>query len=316
MLKGMLSLPVAGALGCRPEDEPNEGPAPSPDKGKLHIVLNGAFAVVIQKNARNRLRVFSPREPSNLHEFYFNDPYAAEDRRKSHNFELLPDGLAPSPKLAVDDQLRAINKSTDLWCQDDYFVTIDSPAPQRIGFVPPLHDAVLVSGEKIKVPAVLVLEFGVTNPDKVRIISQDSKPTPPLRFAELIERYGKRCSEKGEERFRAECNEMKKRFESQFRRSDLGYFFGVGLNHRDAEHAKSFFNKQVLASFPHLAKSLELSSIDAPSAYQKQTLAPSPRMVSAVWQPEMQTPRLLQVASVYDCTIAGPIVTQPAGTGG
>jgi hypothetical protein len=311
----MLSLPVAGALGCHADDEPGEAPVP-PDKGKLHVVLNGAFAIVIQKNARNRLRVFSPRDPANLHEFYFNDPNTPGDRRESHNFELLPDGLEPSLKPAVDDQLRAFNKSTDLWCQDAYFVTIDTPPPERISFVPPLHDAVLVSGGRIKVPATLVLEFGVTNPGKVRIVSQDSKQTPPMRFAELSERYGRKCSEKSEEKFKSECAEMRKRFDSAFPRSDLGYFFGVGLNHRDTEHAINFFNKQILASFPRLARSLELRSIDDSTGYQKRTSSSNPRMISAAWQPEMQTPSLLQVASVYDCTISGPVVSQPAGDEG
>jgi hypothetical protein len=313
----MLSLPVAGALGCHAEDKKDEAPMiPGRGEKKLNIVINGAFAVVIQKIARNRLRVFSPRDPSNLHEFYFNDPHDPRDKRQTHNFELLPDGLELSQKPIVDERLVAFNKATDLWCQDEYFVTIDLPAPRRISFVPPLHDAVLVTGDKIKVPATLTLEYEVTNPGKVRIVSQDSKQTPPLRFSDLIERYGGKCSEKGEERFKSECAEMKRRFETAFPGSAAGYFFGVGLNHRDSEHAKNFFNKQILASFPHLARSLELRSIGDSPGYQKQSAVPDPRMVSAAWQPEMQAPRLLQVASIYDCTISGPIVTHPAGGGG
>jgi len=313
----MLSLPVASALSCNGEDKKGDASMiPSRGKGKLSVVFNGAFAIVIQKNARNRLRVFSPREPSNLHEFYFNDPHAPLDSRQSHNFELLPDGLEPARQPAVDDRLHAFNKPTDLWCQDEYFVTVDLPAPQKIGFFGPLYDALLATGDKIKVPASLVLEYEVANPGRVRIVSQDSKETPPLRFSDLIERYGSKCSEKSEERFKSECNEMKKRYESAFPGSAVGYFFGVGLNHRDPVHARDFFNKQILASFPHLAKLLELRSIENSSGYQKQTMAPAPRVVSAVWQPETQAPRLLQVSAVVDCTIAGPIVTHPVSSGG
>src|SRR5216683_1433491 len=119
LLKGMLALPVASSLGCRADNkEKGESERPATEKGVLRVVLNGAFAIVIQKNSRNRVRVFSPRELSNLHEFYFNDPARSGSKNQTHNFELLPDGLITSPRAPeIDSALAGFSFGTDSWCQ-------------------------------------------------------------------------------------------------------------------------------------------------------------------------------------------------------
>lgn len=319
LLKGMMALPFANALGCRAGNAPDAVPeAPDRGKGVLRIVLNGAFAIVIQKNARNRLRVFSPRELSNLHEFYFNDPREPRSKTQAQNFELLPDGLELSRRAPeVDSNLAGFNVKTDLWCQDEYFVTIDLPAPQKISFIPPLHTATLSSGGQIRVPSVHVLEYRMTDPAKVRMVSEEMKETKPLYFSDLVKNYGGACSQRGAEAYKADCQTMQKRYESAIPGSAAGYFFGVGLasGHQDAGHAVQFFNTRVLASFPHLARKLELKSIYDAGANPKRSSLSSPQIIPADWQPETQTPRLLEVASVVDCLISGPIVTHPAGGG-
>src|SRR5258708_4297267 len=254
LLKGMLAVPVASALGCHAENkESGEAQRPGTEKGILRVVLNGAFAIVIQRNSRNRLRIFSPKELSNLHEFYLNDPTRLESKNQTYNFELLPDGLLTSTRAPeIDSALAAFNLGTDLWCQDEYFVTIDVPAPARIGFMPPLHRAVLANDGPIQVPSNLVLEYKISDPAKVRMVSQDMKETPPLYFSDLVKRYGGVCAEKGAANFKADCDQMRRRYESGFPGSAPGYFFGVGLgqDHQDPSHALQFFNQRVLASFP------------------------------------------------------------------
>jgi hypothetical protein len=318
LLKGMMAVPVAGALGCHAEiKESDESKVPR--KGTLRVVLNGAFAIVVQKNARNRLRVFSPRELSNLHEFYFNDPTQPMAKSQAHNFELLPDGLEASRRAPeVDGGLSALNVATDLWCQDEYFVTIDLPAPDRITFMPPLHRAVLASGAQIQVASNHVLEYRMVDPSRVRMVSQDSKDTAPSYFSDLVKRYGGACAQKGDARFKSECEQMKKRYESSFPGTAAGFFFGVGLapGHDDHAHAVQFFNQRTLASFPHLAKRLELKSIEQSTGQQQKSEVEGAHVVSAVWQLNNSAPRVMQASYVLDCTIAGPIVTHPAGGGG
>lgn len=318
----MLALPVASSLGCHAEyKEKKESEAAAPEKGVLRVVLNGSFALVIQKNSRNRIRVFSPKELSNLHEFYFNDPRRPESKTQTHNFELLSDGLITSPRAPeIDSALAGFSLGTDLWCQDEYFVTIDLPAPLRISSTPPFHHGVLANGGQLQVPSNFVLEYRISEPGKVRMVDQDMRETPPLYFADLAKKYGGVCAEKADSRSQSECEQMKKRYESGFPGSSPGFFFGVGLayNHQDPLHALQFFNQRVLASFPHLARKLELKSIDNSSGApnQKRSSVGIPHFMPAMWQPETQTPRLLQVASVVDCLIAGPIVIHPSGIGG
>jgi len=320
----MLALPVASALGCHAENKENKenesSQGASSEKGVLRVVLNGAFAIVIQKNGRNRLRIFSPKELSNLHEFYFNDPTRPESKNQTHNFELLPDGLQVSTRAPeIDTALAAFNLGTDLWCQDEYFITIDVPAPARIGFMPPLHRAVLANDGPIQVPSNFVLEYRISDPAKVRMVSQDMKETPPLYFSDLVKRYGGVCGEKVNEKSKSECDQMKRRYESGFPGSAPGYFFGVGLayNRHDPLHALQFFNQRILASFPHLVRKLELKSIDSSSGNQSRSAIDSnSQLIPALWQPAMNAARLRQVGSVVDCTIAGPIITFPVGVGG
>jgi hypothetical protein len=319
LLKGILALPVASALGCQAEKNSGDAQKVSgPGQGTLRVVLNGAFAVVIQKNTRNRLRVFSPKDLSNVHEFYFNNPRESRPKNQPYNFELLTDGLEITARPPeVDGGLSAFNVATDLWCQDEYFITIDLPAPQRISFMPPLTNAVLATGAQIHIPSNLVLEYKITDLGRVRMVSQDMKDVAPIYFSDLVRNYSGLCSEKGSEKFNSECRAMEKRYQS-IPGSAPGYFFGVGLasNHPDAAHVLQFFNTRILASFPHLAKRLELRSVTSGSVNQNRALSVSPGLESAVWRPEVQSPRLLQVASIFDCTIAGPIVTFPASGGG
>jgi hypothetical protein len=320
LLKGILALPVASALGCQAENNSgNAQKVPGPGQGTLRVVLNGAFAIVIQKNARNRLRVFSPKDLSNLHEFYFNNPREPRPKTQPHNFELLPDGLEVSARPPeVDSSLSAFNVATDLWCQDEYFITIDLPAPQRISFMPPLNNAVLATGAQIHIPSNLVLEYKITDSGRVRMVSQDMKDASPIYFSDLVRIYSGLCSEKGSASNSSDCQAMERRYQSAAPGSSPGYFFGVGLAgyHPDAAHILQFFNTRILASFPHVAKRLELKSVTNGSANQNRTSAAIPGLDSAVWHPEAQSPRLLQVASVFDCTIAGPIVTHPISGGG
>src|SRR5690349_1921953 len=73
ILKAMLSVPIAGALGgCRHTDHP------SSRGGTLRVILQGPFAVVIDRKKNYRITAFVPytegKDPINDHEFRYAAP--------------------------------------------------------------------------------------------------------------------------------------------------------------------------------------------------------------------------------------------------
>jgi hypothetical protein len=324
LLHWLLALPLVPVLpGPKPQAEDRDH-HPRPVPGRLRVVVDGAFAIVVQADSRSRVRVFTPREPAGRHELYFLDQPkqrrstgALEPRSKdrSYHFELLPSGIKSSSKPEIDAGLADFNVSTDQWCQEDYFVTIDLPCPRRITFMPPERQVTFKNGgRKGCVPYNHILDYEVTDLGKVKMAWQDVKEFHPVPGIDLMERYKAGCKELGEsERYRPPCADEKV-YKSMFGEpNEAFFFFGVGLpgGDRDEEHPIRFFNESLLASFPRLKEKLAIASIDLHSQCKTQAGNSRGELHAAALTQRAPQPRVLEVSSIVDCKVSGPLVTFP-----
>ena len=346
LLRGLLALPVASAMDGIKYVHAQPQPQQHPHAVTLRVVLDGAFAIVIQADSRWRLRVFTPIDITGMHEFRVfgsqldhickNDEITA---RMRNNFTLLPDGLkASSTRPTVDPCLSDFNVTTDLWCQSRYFVTIDLPAPRNITFMPPLSAVTFKNKEGGHKPGCIssnhVLEYDVTDATKVKMAWQQMKKDVefgPITNADLWERYRKGCDElRGDYsanhedmQWPPQCYEpsakaMRDKF-SSFKSGDMTFFFGVGLPHglHDSEHPIQFFNERILESFPNLKDRLAIAYIGGPGACNSKVCNAGGATDKAFLGPTVSQARVVEAAysSVVDCHVAGPVVTHPAPVG-
>jgi len=343
LLQGLLALPVVSAL-----DRTRYAHAQTPSSAvTLRIVLDGAFAIVLQADSRWRIRVFTPIDTAGMHEFHVfgrDLAHTCKDGEitsipQRYNFTLLPDGLKPSStRPTIDNCLDDFNVTTDLWCQSRYFVTVDLPTPRNITFMPPMSRVIFKnrtrrSKDKTNegcMPSNHVLEYDVTDATKLRMAWQQMKKDVefhPITNDELWERYRQGCDDlRGEYSKDREgmwmppqCSdsgikEMQDKF-SPFKLGDLTFFFGVGLprGSRDTEHPVQFFNDRILESFPNLRDQLAITSIGGPSAACNNRVCKPGRIPSAsLLRHTAPQEHLMNVSSVVDCHASGPVVTSPS----
>ena len=233
LLKALGSLPVVGALqGCTRGDTRNK---PSSSKEtKIHtlqILLEGAFAVVLQKQSQ-RLTAFVPLpDPGRKdleHYFCFNDPEDPKklsEKTKEFRFELPSEGL--HTYYRQDDQRKNIDPyvnpgfddfsaETDKWFLPPSLVILDLPFPRSLNFSGRPLDVKF--GKKAlkpvgKMPTNYILEYRVDDQQKVKL----------------------KCNQ----------GEMQCSPSPHCPPGVLRYFFGVGpINHdpqKREEHAVEFF---------------------------------------------------------------------------
>jgi len=326
LLQGLLALPVVGAVGgCRHR---HHGGNPGPSAvNRLLVAVQGQFAIVLQKNNRWRVRVFTPADPDHMHTLQF--PGGSEQfelkkasENRSHNFELATDGLKTSFEKPEFHRLGSLNVSTDQWCQENYPVTADFPPPKRISSVLPLIRVVFENGQRGCMAVVRVLEYDVTDVSKVKMIGSGGEELRPTSCAALIKKYSDACKQhEGGQPYPLDsrqaqstisCSEQSKQLASYFRESDVLFFFGTGLpSDNDPDHPKKFFNEQILKSFPSLQR-LKLKEI------RPQEECPSQETDSRSEDPEVRqsAPRFREAAYVPYCTASGPTVTFPVPLGG
>ncbi|HET6841148.1 MAG TPA: hypothetical protein VFK06_05595 [Candidatus Angelobacter sp.] len=306
LLKGMLALPVVGALSScyRDHKASHDGDNPRQRFTTLRIILAGGFAVVLQKNNSYRVRAFIPVDPHSMHQFYFQDRKDGRSQEKSYYFELLQDGLEISRRRPhIAKGFRDFDRETDLWCQENNFVVLDLPAPDRIRFTPPRLNVTFANpqpGGKTTglMPTNHILEYKVAQPDRVRLLCQE---------------------------FNDEC--------APIIENGVGKFYvGVGLppgGDPGNKHAVDFFNFLIASSFPHLLPELKLASIGVPElpgqndTDQDQDESPTPvrpRSTNMPAVPQLNTvafrrtlpmPYLRESAYTVDCRVGGVIVTTP-----
>jgi len=312
LLKALGALPFAGALGGCGHAQSRPEPDKKTEAYSLQILLEGAFAVVLQEKSQ-RLTAFvplpDPAKKELIHDFYFNDPDSpkkAEGKSRSYRFELSGEGLHQysNPDPYVNPGFDDFNARTEKWRLPPSLVVLDLPFPRSINF----------SGRPLKVrfgknalkpmglmPMNFILEYRVDDASKVRLKCNNPEmhcgPSP-------------HCPP-----------------------GVLRYYFGVGPETKDPaareRHAIAFFNFLLATAFPDLAQKYEVVEIEhsdyelpgsgggttyprGMSALQDHT----PLLRSAVLGGDSPAPRLLPVASLVDCQVGGIIVRTPLGPNG
>lgn len=289
LMKGMMALPFISSISsCKSTGVSTPDPAPTPSKagGTLRIFLNGAFGVLIQRNNFFRVRAFSPRDPA--HGFFFNE---AETRSSltNHHFELLPDGIEFKREAPeIDPALSDFRFNAKTWCQDDYFVTVDLPAPRRITFIGPLTPVRFSATCKAaNMASNFVLEYPITDSEAIKGLYQEiGGETPskietvkPLSRTDVERRYPrlyqnpKKQNPKNEKPYASvggndarlslasyeesrfiEVQDMKEHAEQwpsdTWSELDRTFLFGLGPTQPNPNHAVEFFNNKLLMSFP------------------------------------------------------------------
>jgi hypothetical protein len=311
LLKMLGTLPVAGLLqGCTPK-EPISAPASSTDAKAhtLQILLEGAFAVVLQKQSQ-RLIAFVPQaDPGRKdleHYFCFNDPekpIEPQEKSRGFRFELSGDGLhtysspdnRASGEIYTNPGFNDFSAEVKSWILPPSIAILDLPMPRSINF----------SGRPLTVhfdkhalkpigimPTNYILEYRVADAGKVKL--KCDQPTvdcaPSLHCPPGV----------------------------------LRFFFGAGpLTHDPNErqqHAVDFFNFILDKSFPELREKYRLAAIEQ-SDYEQPDVNVRLRPASfgenskgnaGAFPPAKHPPndraRLVPVASLVDCQIGGILV--------
>ena len=256
LLNALGALSVVGVLqGCTHGDTSKEPPPSKETKNHtLQILLEGAFAVVLQEQSQ-RLTAFVPLpDPDRKdleHYFCFNDPEQPKklsEKTKEFHFELSGEGLHT---YYSQDQKRNINPyvnpgfadfsaEVDKWFLPPSLVVLDLPFPRSINFGGRPLDVRF--GKKAlkpfgKMPTNYILEYRVDEQQKVKLKCNqgDMQCSPSPHCPPGV----------------------------------LRYFFGVGpINHdpqKREEHAIEFFNNVILKkAFPELQENMKSPQLKRP----------------------------------------------------
>jgi hypothetical protein len=316
LLKALGAVPLAGALGGCANAYSN--PPQSAEKEKAHtlqIMLEGAFAVVLQKQS-HRLTAFVPQpDPARkdlAHQFCFNDPRSPREFRekeRAFRFELPGEGLHayayPEPAPYINPGYSDFNAATDNWRLPPSMVLLDLPFPRSINF----------SGR----------------PLRVRFGKGALKPTGLMPTNFILE-Y--RVDDENKVHLKCDHPDMNCAPSPHCPPGVLRYYFAVGPAMKDQggrqKHAVDFFNFMLSRAFPDLAQKYQLLEIE-PSDYEEPgetgagtrptsmeftPLAEKSLLAPAVLRGGAPRPRLLPVASLVDCQSGGILVTTGKGPTG
>jgi hypothetical protein len=299
ILKALATVPFASVLGNSMVDR--SAAQAAPPKGKnvqtLQILLEGAFAVVLQKNKDNpnRLIAFVPRfEPDGHgfdHNFFFNDPTTARPAigkdPAGYHFQLSGQGLKSYPETYIDAGFADFTAYTQKWRLTDRVVTIELPFPNSINFSGrPLH-VEFASGRPGLMPTNYILEYYIEDAEKVKLT----------------------CSQLGDK-----CSPS-----SNCPPGVLRYFFGVSPRSDDGgeKHAVTFFNMMIRRCFPELEEHILEYIEPAEKKGSRTSSALRPRLMPGVLTSDSPAAHLLGVSAVLDCQLIGPVVhTGAKPTGG
>lgn len=277
LLKGLAALPMVSAWSCTRDGDRQT----SSKTHTLQIVLEGAFAVVIQGRKGNAIKAFSVKDPAEPHRFYFNQK--EQDPNKSYSFDLYPNGLRKSSFPAIDPGFSDFNAKTDKWRLGSDLVMIDLPCPRSIIFYGHRELATFANPPHRTgwMPANHILEYDVTDASDIKMSCSEgvglcrSSPDSPS----------------GVTRF----------------------FFEIGPARPDinGQHAVRWFNFMLQECFPLLVKEYKVASIGEP----ERPSGASTNLVPTVWKPDSRTVQLQQASYTLDCKTAGIIVSsdQPPG---
>ena len=291
VLKSLAAVPfVSTFAGCTDKDEKSDkdqyqpkdcGPSPQ----QLHIVLDGAFAVVIQQHKGNSILAFSPRDKSEPHQFYLNDPNGKKDLPLDYNFELRSSGLKQNERPEIVSGFSDFNVQLKKeWHLRENIVSITLPCPRRINFSGHREHVLFESKSKQPgwMPTNHILEYDVTDAAEIKLVLKELEnakekitvlpPSPD--------------SPSGLTRF----------------------FFEVGPPRGTPRaHAVRFFNDMLTNYFPELVPDYSLKDIDDTrddgGGYKR--TAEAGRLVEAVMREDMPPAQLLNVSYTLDCKLGG-----------
>ena len=222
----LILLGISTLSACRHHPEGHH-PA-TPQTAGLKILINGPVAIVLKKSDPSKIIVFTPRD--DMHEIYINDVATSQDRTKNYHFKLLPDGLkTASVAPRIDQYLADFTAETDVWKSEDYFVTIELPAPDTITFAPPLKWVNFENGGGGYMSTNYILEYRVTDPGKIRVVSPELSTTRPIFSAELQKQYADFCSSPAGSGFHDSCIEMRNLLANNAGANTRVFFFGIGV---------------------------------------------------------------------------------------
>jgi hypothetical protein len=262
----------------------------------VQILLEGAFAVVLQKNKPNRLLAFVPRSEEEGHgldhKFYFNDPTLPQEAAKSARkepagmlFQLSEAGLRNYPESYVNPGFADFEAYTQKWRLPDRVVTLDLPFPNSINFSGRPLRVEFTTGRPGHMPTNHILEYYVEDAEKVKLT----------------------CSQLGEK-----CAPSPNCPPGVHR-----YFFGVSPTEKEnPRHALDFYNFTIRRCFPELEEHF-LAYIEPSEKSRGQSSGElRPKLMPSVLNDESPAAHLLGVSAVLDCQSIGPIVhTSSSPTG-
>lgn len=314
VLKGIAAVPVAGVLaGCRRE------PA-RPVRGVLRVILNGPFGVVLESDKDYHITAYVPSDPEREHELRFRGPL---DRTGSEP----KTGKSPSYRFALGEEGLDIGKGQPQIDQGFYdfylphignfelppdpFVVVELPRPDYITFTPPAQSVFF--GRATLQPLDHILEYRMTDPEKVRVKPSDKEPQQPLPCSEILKQYEEYWSKT--EYKSADGDELRRNMENMLRNcssSDRCLLFGVGFDPQypgtdPLEHGISFFNNVLLPSFaPNIRRTLHKAACTPADGKPSQA-----GLMPADWRYPITTPPLLQISSAQDCQAGGLLGRRP-----
>lgn len=335
LIKSMLSVPVAGALGgCRHE---HSGPQffPPSRGGTLQLILQGPFAVVIDTKNHYRIKAFVPYSDNKDHEFHYAAPinrdndkiFHEQDKegRHQYQFTLEEHNLETNDRMPyIDAGFADFTLQVSGWTPSpgDYFVALDLPAPDLITYrtSDPLQLGRDSTGKVVVLRTSHVLQYRVRDFDdlkKVTVRSPQLGERHPLSCADASTWVQKQGTVYTQEQGAAGETDRKRmeRMKAEFRCSNnpvSALFFGVGLpdSAHDTQplfdHALTFYNNKLLGAFFRNAADIEQHRLVDTNVQVCATGAGGdPMFVAAVQRYPMPQPRLLPVTSLTDCRASG-----------
>jgi len=338
LLKAMLSVPIAGALGgCRHEHKDHTSFPPSRG-GTLQVILQGPFAVVIDTRNHYRIKAFVPYSDNKDHEFHYAAPidrdknvFHEKDKDekdskkfKQYQFTLEEHNLETSDRMPyIDAGFADFTLHVNGWKPNpsNYFVALDLPAPDFITYrtSDPLQLGRDSTGKVVVLRTSHVLQYRVRDFDdlkKVTVSSPQLSEKHPLSCGEAFTWAQKQATVSTQEQGTAGENARKRmeRMQAEFRCSNntvSALFFGVGLpdSAHDTkpliDHALQFYNKNLLGAFLN-GPDLEQHRLqDANVQVCATGPGGNPMFVAAAQRYSMPQPRLVPVTALTDCRASG-----------
>lgn len=161
LLKGLFALPVGTSSFSQARRSLGVTPI-----NQFELVLDGPFALVFQQNRPDRLSVFSPTEPNDLHAFFIEGQ--AGDSKKKHIISLNSGKgtlTASTRPPTLDPCLNPFSWHSD-WNSGatDNLVELDLPVPNRISCdADTITPGQFEDGTLVSIPQGHILQYDIHN---------------------------------------------------------------------------------------------------------------------------------------------------------